>query len=58
MVDRPSGKRTDEPVRFIRASEIAARLGVARPTIYGWVEAGSGFSNLFISDVVSAGQPR
>ncbi len=40
MADRPSEKRTDEPIRFIRASEIAARLGVARPTIYGWVEAG------------------
>ena len=40
MADRPSEKRTDEPIRFIRASEIAARLGVARTTIYGWVEAG------------------
>ena len=40
MADRPSEKRTDEPIRFIRASEIAARLGVARPTIYGWVEVG------------------
>ncbi len=39
MGDRPSGMRT-ESIRFIRASEIAARLGVARPTIYGWVEAG------------------
>ncbi len=40
MAGRPGEKRTDEPVRFIRASEIAARLGVARSTIYGWVEAG------------------
>ena len=40
MADRPSEKRTDEPIRFIRASEIAARLGVSRSTIYGWVEAG------------------
>ena len=40
MAGRRGGKRTDEPVRFIRASEIAARLGVARPTIYDWVEAG------------------
>ena len=40
MADRPGEKRTDEPVRFIRASEIAARLGVARTTIYGWVKAG------------------
>ena len=40
MADRPGEKRTDEPVGFIRASEIAARLGVARTTIYGWVKAG------------------
>ena len=40
MTGRPGEKRTDEPVRFIRASEIAARLGVARSTIYGWVKAG------------------
>ena len=40
MADRPGEKRTDEPFRFIRASEIAARLGVARTTIYGWVKAG------------------
>ena len=40
MAGRPGEKRTDEPVRFIRASEIAARLGVARTTIYGWVKAG------------------
>ncbi len=40
MAGRPGERRTDEPIRFIRASEIAARLGVARPTIYGWVEAG------------------
>ena len=40
MAHRPSEKRTDEPIRFIRASEIAALLGVARSTIYGWVEAG------------------
>ena len=40
MADRANEKKTGEPIRFIRASEIAARLGVARPTIYGWVEAG------------------
>ena len=40
MAGRPGEKRTDEPVRFIRASEIATRLGVARTTIYGWVKAG------------------
>ena len=40
MADRPGEKRTDGPVRFIRASEIATRLGVARTTIYGWVKAG------------------
>lgn len=40
MAGRRGGKRTDEPVRFIRAFEIAARLGVARPTIYDWVAAG------------------
>ncbi|WP_420448614.1 helix-turn-helix transcriptional regulator [Candidatus Palauibacter sp.] len=40
MADRPSKRRTDESIRFIRASEIAARLGVARSTIYGWVEVG------------------
>ncbi len=40
MADRPGEKRTDKAIRFIRASEIAARLGVARSTIYGWVEAG------------------
>lgn len=40
MTGRPSERRTGEPIRFIRASEIAARLGVARATIYGWVEAG------------------
>ena len=40
MTGRPSERGTGEPIRFIRASEIAARLGVARPTIYGWVEEG------------------
>jgi len=40
MTDRPREKGATEPVRFLRASEIQARLGVSRGTIYGWVAAG------------------
>ena len=40
MTDRPRDKGANKPVRFIRASEILARVGVSRGTIYGWVAAG------------------
>lgn len=40
MTDRPKGMGANKPIRFVRASEIQARLGVSRGTIYGWVAAG------------------
>jgi len=40
MTDRPREKEANKPIRFLRASEIQARLGVSRGTIYGWVAAG------------------
>lgn len=40
MTDRTRERGANKPVRFLRASEIQARLGVSRGTIYGWVAAG------------------
>lgn len=40
MTGRRREQRTTAPTRFVRASELQARLGVSRTTIYGWVAAG------------------
>ena len=40
MTGRPREQRKKVPTRFLRASDLQARLGVSRTTIYGWVAAG------------------
>ena len=36
MRERPSDRRTKPPIRLLRISEVAARTGLSRSTIYEW----------------------
>lgn len=40
MTERPKERKAKAPVRFLRMSEILARTGVSRTTIYQWMAEG------------------
>lgn len=40
MTEQPKERKARAPVRFLRMSEIQARTGVSRTTIYNWVAEG------------------